>query len=248
MTQPETADLTPLHQDVVETVVDNWTRNSTALPLARLGQMLGARGHNLPMELAGRKLAEVIRGDLANSIRVIAHPNKALLLGAVPADAKIEGDLSTYFDRPPAAKDMPLGTKPQRFHRGVWIAFTREIAAGYVRTLALEPKPQFQDVSADAAEASGKHRIEPSDIVVGASLPVSSNVTAKVSQSIAAWAQRNGVAIENLYQRSHSGSFEAPPNGKLHGSLLERVLSVLSEDELKTVQIPLSIVKKLMKH
>lgn len=248
MTQPETAALTPLHQDIVETVVENWTRNSTALPLAHLGQMLGARGHSLRVELAGRKLAEVIRGDLATLIRVIAHPNKALLLGAVPVDAKIEGDVSVYFDRPQVANGTAPGAKPQRFHRGVWLAFTKEIAAGYVRTLALEPKPQFQDVSADAAEASGKHRIEPSDTVVDTSLPVSSDVIARVSKSIVGWAHRNGVAIESLYQRSHSGSCEPLPSGRLHSSLLERVLSVLSEDELKTVQLPLSAVKKLMNH
>lgn len=248
MTEAENTDLTPLYSNAIEIVVDNWTKNSTALPLARLGQILGSRGHNLRLELAGRKMAEVIREDLADSIRLISHPNNDLLLGAIPESVKIEGDISVYFKKPQPIAEASSDAKLPRFHREIWMAFTKNIAAGNVRTLSLEPKPQFQDVSKEAAEASGKYRIQAGDIIITNTIPISKEEKNKVAQAIVTWAQRNDISIENLYHRSYANSVDSSSYGKLKGSLLDQVLSILSEDELKMVQLPLSVIKKLVSH
>lgn len=249
MTEAKNADqLTPLQRDIVEVIVENWTRTSTVLPLARLGQMLGARGYNVRVELAGRKLAEVIRDDLSSQIRLVDHPTIGLLLGAVPADAQIDGDIAKYFQKPQSTVGTPASYQPPRFHRGVWLAFTREIGAGYVRTLALDPKPQFRDVGKDAADASGKYCIDASDIVAEASGPASAEVIAKVAQSITDWAGRNRIPIESLLHRSYVDAPGTHPASRLQGNLLEQVLRALSDEELKTVQLPLNVVKKLLMH
>lgn len=244
MDQPDATALQPLQKDIVEAVVETWNSGKTVLPLARLGQILIGRGYDLRLQLGGKKLAEMVRTDLAAYVQVLRHPTNTMLTAAAPADAQLEGDIEKYFVAPPAAAPVDQPKVP-RFNKVVWAAFVRALPDGFVRTLALEPRPQFQDVSAEAASASGKYRIEQTDTVPYGSASPSSEVVQKVNVSITNWAAKNGVSIQSLHEEQRSDS-SIPTSGRVHGSLLDRLVSALSDDELKSVKLSLNVVRKLM--
>ena len=235
--------LKPFERDVVEAVVETWSRDKVALSLARLGQMLTRRGYDVRAELEGKKLTQLIQRQLNDLITVVPHPSDSLHVAAVPVEVDVS-DPATVF-APKIQKPSSLSEERiPKFAKAIWNAFTRQLADGAVRTLSLEPKPNFQDVSAEAAEAAGKYRIERSDIEVDGPAP-SIEQQARTSQRIMQWAERNGVQVHYLTARSQLSlghSFEAERDT----SLLHRLLSSLSTEELKSVHLPLNIIKKLL--
>ncbi len=244
MADQNTNDITALSRDILEVTAEFWKIHKVGVHLARLGQLLASRGHNLHEALGGLKLADFIRRELSKELTVITHPAIRTAVAVVPASVPLEGDISGLFKKPSkAAAPNAAPARTERFHRGVWLAFTRPIANNGVRTLSLEPRPLFRDMSEEDARLSGKLLIVASDIVPTAPFASSDSWTA-VEAAIKAWAHRNEIPVERLYEVS----FPDVPAHKGQGTLLDKVLSMLSDEELRLVQLPLSVVQKLMKH
>lgn len=234
--------------DVLEIVLDSWGREKTALPLARLGQLLRVRGYVLSEQLKGKKLADFISSNFQGRLKIISHPSKALTLGVLPFDVKVEGDVESYFRKKNPSDGLSVSAKQPRFHRGVWLAFTQELEQGFVRTLFLEPRPHFKDVSESAEDVYGKLKIGLNDIISNEASISSAGSAEAIVRAIVDWAARNEVPMDRL---CHNGSHKSESifdARRLHGSLLERIVNALSEEELKEVKIPLNVVKKLMRH
>jgi hypothetical protein len=229
-------ELEALKRIVIETVVDAWEKEERAVPLARLGKLLEERGFRVQKVLEGRK---------SDAIRVIANPKLELTFAATPAHVTLDEDLARYFR--PASKGKSGSAGGLRLNSVFWAAFTKPIGPSLVRTFDMEPIQRFQDVSPAAADAAGKPKVLPEDIVVDAADHPTDAQREAVTKKALEWADANSVPRERL--QAHPGLPKAPiapAQSPGRDNLLSRVVSALSDEELKSVSMSLAVVKRLL--
>ncbi len=224
---------------VVELVVEAWQKEQRALPLARLGVLLNERKLPVSEVLSGTKLKAYIDSEIT-FLRVISHPTRALTLAAIPTSVKLEGDMSQYFK---SVSSTIVDSKGRpRLNTVLWMAFTRPVAQGAVRTVDFEPVLRFQDVTSEAADASEKPKILHNQIIEVSGKPVADDRN-RVTDAVIVWADSNNIPHQQLYVQTVQSHKEM---GARRDSIFERILRTLSEDELKSIVMPLSVVKRLL--
>ncbi|MFM0029708.1 hypothetical protein PQR70_26070 [Paraburkholderia madseniana] len=239
-----TEKLDALKKDVVELVTEHWQAHGKAYLLAGLGKALIARGFDLQATLAGRKLRAYISTELKDRLKVLSPRSNPLKVGAVPAGADLSGGVDILFTSPskPAESD---GHVPS-FVPAFWAAFTRPIPTGRIRTLSLAPKIQFQEVSEAAANSSGKKTVSPEFVVSPGSLSNGEYRTA-VYSNIRRWLTDNDIELTAVLAGSSAAGSMAAEGRVASGSLLEQMMAVLTDEELRRVSLPLDIVARLAK-
>lgn len=244
MGEQNTEKLEALRKDVVELVTEHWQEHGKAYLLSRLGLTLVRRGFNLQATLAGRKLAAYISTELADVLRVVSPPSNSLKSGVVPVTADLSGGLEALFTAPTPLADGD-GQIPSLVP-AFWAAFTRPIPPDRVRTLSLAPRVQFQDVSVAAATQSGKKVVGP-EFIVSPGAHGNGTYKAAVYSSIQRWLSSNDVELAAVLASSPSSAGVTVQSRGESGSLLERLTSALTHEELRRISLPLDIVARLAK-
>lgn len=223
--------LDALKADAVELVLENWKSYSRPIRLARLGQVLRMRSHDLRGLLAKRSLAELLRQELSDKVTVLVDPADSKVLWAIPANVHPN---EVHFESPTTRSEQRSA-----IDRRVIQAFTQTIPEGLVRTLTLEPEIRHQEVHEETATTSGKLIIRPSDIYpIG--VPPQPERREELGRRIRAWAQANGIDFGQLEYRSR-------PRHEQRVSVLEVLIEALEPSELSRITAPLDVIAKLLR-
>lgn len=243
MDELNTKNIDALKQEIVELVTEHWHTHQKVYLLSNLGQTLMRRGFDLQAILAGRKFMNYISTELKDKIIVFPSPNNPLKIGVVPANVEVTESTEAIFSPP----DNRHGGDPKipTFAPAFWAAFTRPIPTGRVRTLSLSPKIQFQEVSETAATQSGKRTVS-SDFIVSAETSDSGDYRKRVYENIQRWLVENTIDESAVLARS-STTERATTEERTRSSLLEHLLSTLTDEEMRRISLPLDIVARLSK-
>lgn len=224
-------ELDALKADVITLVLESWEAGEKPYLMAKLGAELMRRGHDLKAALGSLKLAEMIRRDLADKVRIFADPNDEKVLWAVPADVG-------HVDPPQRA---PAAERPKRLNldRQIVEAFTTRLEPGMVRTVSFSPHLAIADVHPSTAEAAGLPVIASENLMLE---PIATPADRdRLQATIETWARANDVDTASLAPR--------PPHARRSAgsSLLDAIVDALEPDERARISMPLDVVAKLMR-
>ena len=114
------------------------------------------------------------------------------------------------------------------------------------RKIEFEPKIHWQDVPTEAPDLAAAKVIGQEFIINDTGLSPN-EVSVQVFNSIKKWLTANSVALDVVQEkRAHQGAIDA--NIKTDGnSLMARIISTLSQEQLQRIQLPLDVVSRLLK-
>ncbi|MNN27977.1 hypothetical protein D3C81_1415300 [compost metagenome] len=218
--------------DIIRKKVETWFNQSgQGLFLSTLGLDLSKNCHGFRELLDGRKLAEYIQTEMQDTVNIIEHSTNRLIKIVVPVQRGETTEGASEPELSVANEGIP------RYKRGVWLAFTRPIIDGQKRVIKLVSSPFFKDVPSCDEVPEGFVAIANEKISQG------ERTASTVHKNIQAWLSENRLTPA-IAEMGDTNEFEKNASGT---SILERMLSVLNESELKRVQLPLDIVNKLLK-
>lgn len=226
---------------VVSLVDQHWKLTHTGLLLSRLGKNLADLGFSLRGELHGERLAEFLMRELSAQIQVKRSPENPTTTIALPANLPAGVELDSVFPAPGVPSAAPKG---RRFPPVLWNAFTSRLDEGFVRQVHLGPPPRYED--APEADIQQGLPVVSGDEVMGPRTSLNQLAyTAEVERRIEQWLSDNQLDVDSFAKVKRA---EASPGGSSERqSALSALLSSLSDQDLRRVQLPLDIVKKLLK-
>lgn len=231
---------TSLPKVIAYYVREHFKTEGTGLLLSQLGQTLTLQHAELKVQLGNKKLAEFLQKKMAGIVKVEVAPHDSKISIVLPAEIDLSGDLNRYFPKKRAAEPTIAPVIP-RYNRAVWAAFSQPATPHAKRYLTFEPVTNFID-SEDMPSVSDAKLVE-DEFLVSAVLAVDPAQRArKIAENIDAWSKRHGIPQNLLLASSKNLQNQAIDEKQ---SLLDLLLSALSENELKRITLPLDIVTKL---
>lgn len=225
-------------RDIVLTAVNkHWVEHKTALPLAALGNILKQEGVNLEEFRLGDSLAQRLRKDFASDLVVSPSPKNAKILGVIPRNE--EQHVQEAFQAL-GRSDTGGTTAPTRWLRAaVRLAFGRPISAGSRRIATLTPRFAFVDRAAGYGPDTdvGELEITAADIVERLSDENTKAFNERVRAAAEKWFQTHSLDFDQVATRSEVRN--------MSGTLLDRLIDTLSEEQLKRCILPLDVVAAL---
>jgi hypothetical protein len=207
--------------------------------LSYLGQALRKRGFDFREILGEQKLADFMKNELADKIRVVATPAGPLILAAVPADVDLGAEIDPYGA---SGRISTTGSQASANHekrellsRGVWFAFSHALESGKARVLRLEPDFEYEDYDVSGEKPDGYD--VPTELIVPVGSVPRHQRNELIYDNIRAWAAQNGVLFRAL--------LEAQTERPTKRSALDLLLSTLSDSDLSRISMPLDVVAKL---
>jgi hypothetical protein len=212
---------------ISEVIEDYWEAKREPLALATLGHLIAARGVSVAQLLAGRRMREVLEGEqFASRYAVREKPGVALTWEVYPRSERNEPS-------PPAsvedAKQVP--TVP-RVPSAVWHAFTRVVSEGRRREITMPPF-RFSDRQSGDPIGDGILVITPERVITKQPDELDTHFAQRVWTGILDWCDVNKVPISDLFERARSQS------------LLDRIMQVLSPDQLARTNLPMDVIAAL---
>lgn len=207
--------------------------------LSYLGQALRKRGFDFREILGEQKLADFIKSELAEKVKVVATPAGPLILAAAPADVDLSAEIDPFGTSrsvSATASDEPAERdKRELLNRGVWFAFSHALETGKARVLRLEPDMEYEDYDVGGDKPEGLD--VPTELIVPVGSVPRQQRNANIYENIRAWAAQNGVSFRQL--------LEAPAERSVRRNALDVLLATLSDSELSRISMPLDVVAKL---
>lgn len=223
-------ELSDVDRQIVHWVRERWKENKTPLLLSELGNMeqgnIGAHAKE-----KAQNLKSYLRNYLVEYIQIVSHPDKASVVGVIPAEVK---DFSIVnFDRLTTSGDGLSPSDTPRYRAAFWAAFKKPIDASKRRYLRLIPPTDFQDMELEEAP-DGFIEIEHKYIA-----DVNME-TMEIMKRIEEWIKINKFdKAQFLWTHKRKDSTLPSYN------LLDRFLLALDPEDLKRVSMPLDIIKKM---
>ena len=223
-------ELSDIDRQIVYRVRERWKENKTPLLLSELGNMeKGSIGRHAKEK--AQNLGSYLRNYLAEFVRVVGHPDKASVIGVVPAEAE---DFSIdAFDRLATSAGSLSSPGTPRYHAAFWAAFRKPLDIPKRRYLSLEPPTHFRDMELEETP-DGFIEIEPR-YIADADME-----TIEIVKHIEEWIELNKLDESQFLWAHKKKDSTLPPN-----SLLDRFLFALDPEDLKRVSMPLDVIKKL---
>lgn len=230
--------MSELHNAVLEIVRNNWKNRNRATLLNYLGSALGKR-FDLAAELRGAKLLPYLKYNLGAELDIVQKPDDPLIWGAFPKgvlSGQNAPDLVEAFGSGAYERQHQNAAQSINFHRTIWAAFSKPLPIGSQRAVKLDEPKQFLDYPSDSA-------------VLPEYLPIADfaghlrNTDRSVRDveivrtAILDWVKANNIDISKVMYEGFQ---------RKNRSILHSMIEALSDDDLKSVVIPLSVVKKLM--
>jgi len=206
-------------------VEKHFQEHGQGLFLSNLGLELSKECPGFRELLDGRKLAEYVQAELVDAVSIMEHSSNNLIKIVVPR--KKGNDAAGSFSEPEISASTDVGP---RYKRGVWLAFTKPLNDGMKRIIKTTGNPFFKDIPSSNEAPDGFIEIPRVEIASGeASI---------VHRNIQGWIASNDIdaAMVEVGDSKYAGD-----------SVLDRIISALSESDLKRIQLPLDIIQKLSK-
>jgi hypothetical protein len=224
----------------IETLVrETFAQRRQVVLLSYLGQALRKAGFDFREILGEQKLADFIRHQLSDKVRIVTTPAGRLILAAVPADVDLDSEIDPYGASKRAAatgsEEQPDREKREPLVRGIWFAFSHVLESGKARALRLEPEFEYEDYD-PAGEKPDGYDVPREMIVPVGSVPRHER-NQIIYDNIRAWSAQNGVSFRSL--------FETQTEKQLRRSALDTLLASLSDSDLSRISMPLDVVAKL---
>lgn len=229
-----------LKQFIVTHTKRTFDEKQTGILLSQIGTLIAKEPPQLRNSLGSKKLADFISEEMADTIQIISPPEDSKLKVALPVSVPVSGNISGFIPKRIASNDT---NDIPRYNIAFWAAFSQPLTNGYTRLIKFEPEIHFEDVKNPESATHTSKTISP-DFIINQTDATNSSpgvLSLQISNNIRKWLLENGVAFD-LVKAQYVDS-KASGSGK--ESLLEILMSVLEESELKRIQIPLDIVAKL---
>jgi len=221
---------------ILRLATEAWEQHREGVLLARLGSEIAKKPEIAKAALGGRKLSAYIEDELSGKIRILALPQNPIVTIAVPSAVTIDSaNLSQYFPRADPGRKV---AQASGVSNAILLAFSRPLAQDRKRAITLSPLVRFEDLSTDAEIQQSAKVLDRGWIVLPSDEPDSNERARKILSNISAWREAVGLDPRAIAARSKSES-------SLARTVLELLISCLSETDQRRIQIPLDLVAKL---
>lgn len=234
-------EINELKRAICKLAEDNFNIAGKGLLLSQVGERLVYALPNFRKILGGRKLADFISKELAGSIHLLTSPENHIVKVILPGSVNIEGPIQQFLPE----KDNQLNrTNTFRYSRAFWAAFTHPLSKGCYRVIKLNPV-NFEDVEGKPTSEQEKMVIPASLIVPGSSEMSTVARDKQILDNITKWFELSEISPEAVSIRHEKTQENSRTDGHKSQTVLEALLSSLSDSDLKRIQMPLDIVAKL---
>lgn len=214
-----------------------WSTHKKAYLLSALGIRLGPM-NNWIRAHQGMRIRDFVVEHMYDELELIPNPEHPSIYGIVPKAAHLSGSSNELFDT--QAQPRHMATRRPSYHPEFWSAFRLPLQEGKRRFILQTEEgcrvvEQDEDVHppASGVEIDRKWIIErgvtysPRDIY----------------NAIDGWSKENNIDITKFTL----AGLDDPAASRLRisHSLLDRLLSTLSEDDLRRLTLPGDLIKKL---
>lgn len=221
---------------VVRLVREAWDVKQQGVLLSRLGFELARRPEVTNAELRRRKLAVFIEQDLKDEIQLLTSPSNPIVRVALPRNVDIDlTDPTKYF---PQGNPLQRAARSSGVQNAIVVAFSRPLAAGMKRVITLSPAVRFDDIP-EAHDVPDQAKVVERRWIVEDGQLADDERTNRILSNVAAWREAADLAPQAIASKD-----KVEDRGL--GSVLELLLSALSESDQKRIQLPLDIVGRLL--
>ena len=224
--------LEELDSRIADLVEQHWQENQAPLLLSRLGSHGGGEIAR-QVRAQGKGLANYLRHQLTERVRVIQHSANPTITGVVPAG--VASDTDEENDALLEKTRQGSSATASRFHPAFWAAFRKPLDESNKRYMSVEAPIRFQE-SSEGSRPDGFLEVPKAYIAT------SDADDAQTSQNAEKW-----IADNNL----RKDTYLAPAKSKLDSghpqNLLDRVLFSLEPGDLSRISMPLDVILRLRK-
>lgn len=232
-------DKAELDRKILTLIGERWKADKKPFLLSELGAYDdGAISHTV-RQLAP-SLSAYVRDELADSAHFIRHSSNSMLVGLVPKTIETKGisDFDSLLEN--CTQTTQSAGKSVRFHQIFWAAFKKPLAPERRRLLSIGDRLEFRDIDKNEPCLEGEIEIE-REFLLGDN----EDVTDKdLYENIERWVEKNELSLEqfshSFIARRYKASFKS---GKF--TLLEYLFNTLDAGELRRMNLPMDIAKKL---
>jgi len=185
--------------------------------------------------LAGKTLSAFIKENLCDELDVRASPHDAKTFGVVPKDG-VAPDADPFKNFGETHGRVEVVHENSSLSNAARLAFTRVIPVGMARIVSVRPKFKFSDVDS-ALVPEGSLVIEAASVVGRLDGESDKLYEARVLSSIAEWAMRNNLAMEDVNRKVVA---RIPAK-----CLLDAFIEAMTSEQLSRVSLPLDVVAVL---
>ena len=215
---------------IVELVQQCWREHQVPLLLSRLGTQEDGQIAEVARQQAGG-LADYLRAELSDHVRVIKHSRKSMVVGAIPSH--VATDIGGNFD-PMLEKTYSSSESPFLYFRpAFWTAFRKPLSGDDRRYVSLKEPIHFSDTPSTEQPEEYAEIQRPYIMDFDAD-------TSEVLGSLKKWVADNDLDLALFASTRKTEGGRLPSN-----NLLDRLLSALNPDDLKRLSLPLDVVDKL---
>lgn len=228
---------TSIRTMIVNLVRTTWYEKNVGALLSQIGSLVSEHHELARVELGGRKLSSYLEEVLHDELRVIVSPQNPIVRVAIPSEVTIPDNVIELF---PRADPIKKAATQSGLSKAILTAFSRPVAADKKRVIYLTPKIRFEDIASDAEVPASAKVIERELIAVPSGGAEFAPSMEQLVANITKWRTESELRPETISQKANtSGRSDRM-------SLLERIIEALSEQDLKHIQLPLDVVKKLL--
>jgi hypothetical protein len=218
---------------------EEW-KNERAFLLSKIGSINNnfissfAKSENLTVK-------KLIEKYLSDQCIVRSHSKMSVRVGVLPK--KLETADDNTIDHWLRIDDAIQSQMKPRYFRSFWTAFRKLAVDGEQRYVSLVRPFEFKNFSDGELAPPHMKLIDSSLIAQSDALPDS-----EIEKNILKWCKMNGLKSDLFLFDviNHRQSDEVNKNDGKVTLLLSQIISRLSDDELKSVSLPLSVIKKLL--
>ena len=215
---------------IVRLVEEHWDQHEKPLLLSQLGSLdNGEIAKSTKQESGGLKA--YLQDHLADRVRVIQHSSNFTVIGAIPAQATLDDNIS--IDELFFRLSHQPAKQVARYHPAVWAAFRRLLEESKLRYLKITTPVHFVDIAEDE-KPEGFVEVDRKFIADSNADP------SEIEENIISWVQNNKLEISIFQAKRRLPGMHFPSS-----DLLSKLLASLGEEDLRRISMPLDIVHKL---
>ncbi len=232
-------DKAELDRKILTLIGERWEADKKPLLLSQLGAHDDGAIARTVRQYAP-SLSAYVSLELADRAHLIRHSSNPVIVGLVPETPETKGisDFDSLLEN--CIQTSQTAGKPVRFHQIFWAAFKKPLTPEMRRLLSIGDRLKFRDIDKDEPCFEGEIEVE-REFLLGDS----ENVTDKdIYESIERWIAKNELPSERFSHSFVARRFKASiESGKI--TLLEYLFKTLDTSELRRINLPMDIVKKL---
>jgi hypothetical protein len=227
--------LTDLKKFIVKQTQNAFDNENTGILLSQIGTLITKNVPQLRDSLGGRKLADFIMNEMADTIQIVHPPKDSKLKIALPATVQVNGDIMRFIPKPNATSTVDT----PRYNSVFWAAFSQPLSEGYTRWIEFEPEIHFEDIQDEFLVTNTKKKVE-AEFIINQTDAIEPKPQ-YIANKIKTWLLKNNVSLNRVIAQN----VDAKLSGLHKKSLLEILIATLEEEDMKRIQIPLDVVAKL---